>query len=179
MYRLFLKKMEIDTKLKETFPLIDDGLVPVTCAGVECTFEFIGYSYQGGQEEPTLRRRPSRQPPQPSRSSEIRSLSHSPLSASKSKNNRPLIPSLSTASLHGPSRSNIDLVQFSPPTPDVKDNRERFLLPKKTNNVRATSNPLAQSTEHFGYISDPQYLLPLNASQPTTLLTSTPPGTPV
>ena len=173
MYRLFLKKMEIDTKLKETFPLIDDGLVPVTCAGVECTFEFIGYSYQGGQEEPTLRRRPSRQPPQPSRSSEIRSLSHSPLSASKSKNNRPLLPSLSTASLHG------DLVQFSPPTPDVKDNRERFLLPKKTNNVRATSNPLAQSTEHFGYISDPQYLLPLNASQPTTLLTSTPPGTPV
>ena len=53
MYRLFLMKSEVELKLREAFPDSEHGLVPVTCADVECTFEFIMYSFQGEQEVST------------------------------------------------------------------------------------------------------------------------------
>ncbi len=50
LYRLFIEKKEIKNTLMQSFS--PTGLVPVTCAGVKCMFEFIGYSYQGEQEPP-------------------------------------------------------------------------------------------------------------------------------
>ncbi len=44
LYRLFKREKEIDTKVSKIAP-------SVKCAGVECEFEFICYSYQGGQDE--------------------------------------------------------------------------------------------------------------------------------
>ena len=85
LYRLFKRRSE-STHL------------PVKCAGVECVFEFIRYSYQGGQE--------------------ILSYSRSPLSAAKLTNDQPPVPPpLSTKPLQSS-------LSRSPPR-DVKDNRTK------------------------------------------------------
>ncbi len=51
--RLFEKKNEIDDLIKQ-FEL-GNNCVPVTCAEVECVFEFVGYSFCGRSEEPWSR----------------------------------------------------------------------------------------------------------------------------
>ncbi len=98
---MFEKKNKIQEDLEKKFK--GEDCVPVTCADVECVFEFVGYSYRGGLEVI---------PPHdivPPLQEDVRSLSRSPLSPAKLKDRRTL-PSL-----------------------EDKDNRTRFMMPKKSN----------------------------------------------
>ncbi len=79
--RLFEKKKKIEEDLVREFE--GEDRVPVTCAEVECMFEFVGYSYRGGQEEQ-----------QGEEQEEERSLSRSPLFPTRLKDRQPpLLPS--------------------------------------------------------------------------------------
>ena len=149
MYRLFRVKKEVELKLREAFPDSEHGLVPVTCADVECTFEFIMYSFQGGEEPAARSRRPPERPPpklseeSPSRHSSIQSFSRSPTPLPKSKKNSQssLIPEPPILTIHGQTTQSEDLLQFSP---DDKDNRARDMQRTKTTNVTAAFNRLSE-----------------------------------
>ena len=119
----------VDDVLKMAFPYTK-GLVPVTCASIDCIFEFTMYSFLRGQEE-------------------IDRLSKSPAFPLRSKNSR----MQSTASAHSTDTESSDSAANLVQSPlagadhDIKDNRVRVNLRSSQNTHIDIDESGPQATE--------------------------------